>query len=203
MNEKMKILIGYDGSDCSDAALEDLERAGLTGAADAYVITVADVFVPPPINEKIDNTFPMYVPDGVKRAHKRAERKLEEAEAMAKRAGDKIKQKFPEWNVRYEAVSESPAWAIISTADQWKPDLVVVGAHGHSVLGGRLILGSISQRVLYEAPCSVRIARGHSQKTATPVRLLIGVDNSTDSNAAIDAVCQRSWPKGTEVRLLR
>jgi nucleotide-binding universal stress UspA family protein len=202
MNEKMKILIGYDGSDCSDAALEDLQRAGLPAAADAYVMTVADVFVPPPINEEIDNTFPMYVPEGVKRAHKRAERKLEEAEAMAKRAGDKIKKTFPEWDVRHEAVAESPAWAIIRTADQWKPDLIVVGAHGHSVLGGRLILGSISQRVLYEAPCSVRIARGHSRKTTIPVRLLIGVDNSADSNAAIDAICQRSWPKGTEVRLL-
>lgn len=198
----MKILIGYDGSDCADAALEDLERAGLPATAEAYVLTVADVFVPPPINEEIDNTFPMYVPEGVKRAHKRAKCKLEEAEAMAKRAADKIKQTFPEWQVRHEAVAESPAWAIIRTADQWKPDLIVVGAHGHSVLGGRLILGSISQRVLYEAPGSVRIARRYSKKSATPIRLLIGVDNSADSTAAIDAVCGRSWPKGTEARLL-
>ena len=29
MSEQMKILIAYDGSDCANAALEDLQRAGL------------------------------------------------------------------------------------------------------------------------------------------------------------------------------
>jgi len=29
MAERMKILIGYDGSHCADAALDDLRRAGL------------------------------------------------------------------------------------------------------------------------------------------------------------------------------
>src|SRR4030095_3748666 len=83
-----------------------------------------------------------------------------------------------------------------------KPNLVVVGAQGHSVLGGRLILGSVSQRVLYEASCSVRVARDRHKDTKNPLRLLLGVDNSEYSNAAVEAVCQREWPKGTEVRLL-
>ena len=198
----MKILIGYDGSECANAALEDLKSAGLPKTAEALVMTIADVFLPPPINEEIDNTFPMYVPAGVRRAHERAERKLKEAESMAKRASEQIKRNFPEWQVRHEALADSPAWAIIRTADQWKPDLVVVGAQGHSVLGGRLILGSISQRVLYEASCSVRVARGRQRDGASPLRLLIGVDNSRYSNAAVEALCRREWPKGTEVRLL-
>jgi nucleotide-binding universal stress UspA family protein len=144
----------------------------------------------------------MYVPAGVKRAHERAERKLKEAESMAKRASEQIKKSFPEWHVNHEALADSPAWAIIRTADEWKPDLLVVGAHGHSVLGGRLILGSVSQRVLYEASCSVRVARGRHRDGDAPLRLLIGVDNSPHSNAAVDAVCWRQWPTGTEVRLL-
>ena len=200
--EQMKILIAYDGSECADDALEDLKSAGLPRTADVLVMTMADVFLPPPINEEIDNTFPMYVPAGVKRAHERAERKVKEAEAMAKRATEEIKKSFPDWQVRDEALADSPAWAIIRTADEWKPDLVVVGAQGHSVLGGRLILGSISQRVLYEASCSVRVARGRQRDGDSPLRLLIGVDNSPYSNAAVDAVCRREWPKGTEVRLL-
>jgi nucleotide-binding universal stress UspA family protein len=77
-----------------------------------------------------------------------------------------------------------------------------VGAQGHAVLGGRLILGSVSQRVLYEASCSVRIARGRPIDVDSPLHLLIGVDNSPYSNAAVEAVCRREWPKGTEVRLL-
>ncbi len=77
-----------------------------------------------------------------------------------------------------------------------------MGAQGHSVFGGRLILGSISQRVLYEARCSVRIARSSRQNANTPTRLLIAVDNSPDSSAAVDAVCNRKWTTGTEVGLL-
>ncbi len=198
----MKILIAYDGSECADAAIEDLQAAGLPNTAEALVITMADVFLPPPSDEEIDNTLPIYLPDGVKRGHERAERKLEKARSLAQRAAEQVQQNFPEWAVRHEAVADSPAWAIIRMADQWKPDLVIIGAQGHSVMGGRLILGSVSQRVLYEAGCSVRIARSPNKDAGSPLRLLIGVDNSPYSAAAVVAVGQRSWPSGTEVRLL-
>ena len=199
---KIKILVAYDGSECADAALEDLKRGGLNAEAEVLVMSLADVFVPPPVGEEVDNTFPIYVPEGVRRAHERAQHKLEQAEALAKRASEQIKSVFPSWHVRYEAQADSPAWALIRTADHWKPDLIVMGARGHSVFGGRLILGSVSQRVLYEARCSVRIARGAHNNTGKPIRLLIGVDHSTDSRAAVDAVCSRDWPAGTEVWLL-
>lgn len=198
----MKILIGYDGSNCADAALRDLDRAGLPEKAEAIVMSVADVFVPPPINKEIDNTFPMYLPAGVKRAHERAERKLKEAESLAKCAADAIQNRFAGWEVTHEAQAESPAWAMILKASDWKADLVIVGAHGHSVFGGRLILGSVSQRVLYEAGCSVRIARDGARDSDSPLRIVVGVDNSANSDAAVDAVCRRRWPKGSEVRLV-
>lgn len=198
----MKILIAYDGSACADAALEDLNNAGLDTATEVLVMTLADVFVPPPIDDEVDNTFPRYVPEGIKRAHARAQSKLEQAEALAKLASERITSAFPNWQVRYEAQADSPAWALIRTADQWKPDLIIMGAQGHSVFGGRLILGSISQRVLYEARCSVRIARSSHKHGDKPIRLLIAVDNSSDSSAAVDAVCSRQWPSGSEVGLL-
>lgn len=198
----MKILIAYDGSDCAKAALEDLKSAGLPTKAEALVLSIADVFVPPPFDDELDNTFPMYVSAGVRRAHERAERKLKQAQAMAKQASEQVKDAFPDWQVGYEAQAESPAWALISKGDQWKADLIVVGAHGHSVLGGRLILGSVSQRVLYEASCSVRVARAKQRDLDSPLRLLIGVDNSSNSNTAVEAVYRRQWPAGTQVRLL-
>lgn len=198
----MKILIGYDGSEGADAVLGDLKRAGLASDADVLVMTLADVFVPPPIDEEVDNIFPMYIPEGVRHAHKRAQQKLEQASALAKTASEKVKTLFPSWHVEHDAQADSPAWALIRTADHWKPNLIIMGARGHSVLGGRLILGSISQRVLYEARCSVRIARESRKSEDAPIRVLIGVDQSADSNAAVDAVCSRQWPKGTEVALL-
>lgn len=198
----MKILIGYDGSEAADAALADLQHAGLAADSEVLVMSVADVFVPPPVDEVLDNTFPMYLPEGVRRADERARHKLEQVTNLAKGASERIKSMFPDWRVAYQAEADSPAWALIKRADEWKPDLIIVGARGHSVFGGRLILGSISQRVLYEARCSVRIARGLNKEPGRPLRLLIGTDNSVDSQAAVEAVCNRRWPTGTEVGLL-
>jgi len=198
----MKILIAYDGSGAADAVMADLRHAGLAADVEALVMSVADVFVPPAGDEIVDNTFPLYVPEGIKLAHARARHQLDQAEALAQRASEQLKSIFPDWHLNYQAEADSPAWAVIKRAGQWKPDLIVMGARGHSVLGGRLILGSISQRVLYEARCSVRIARNLNRSSDKPHRLLIGVDSSSDSGAAVDMVCKRNWLKGTEVGLL-
>ena len=48
MEGKMKILIGYDGSASADAALDDLRQAGLPDECAALVMSVAEVFLPPP-----------------------------------------------------------------------------------------------------------------------------------------------------------
>jgi nucleotide-binding universal stress UspA family protein len=201
VDRTMKILIGYDGSESADAALADLKRAGLDAEADVLVMCVADVFVPPPADEGED-AISVNVLQGVKRAHERARQKLQEAEDLAKRISHQIKSLFPSWKVDSQAEADSPAWAVLRKADAWKPDLIIMGARGHSVFGGRLILGSISQRVLYEAHCSVRIGRGAYKNPDKPIRLLIGVDSSADSNAAVEVVCNRQWPRGTEVALL-
>src|SRR5678815_2083027 len=198
----MKILIAYDGSECAGSALVELKSAGLPKTAEAIVMSLADVFLPPPTDEEADDTFPVNVSAGVAQARKRAERELKKADLMARGAAKQIKESFPGWQVRHEALADSPAWALIRKSEEWAADLIVIGAQGHSVLGGRLVLGSVSQRVLYEARCSVRIARGRTTDGATPLRIVIAVDNSTYSNAAVDAVCQREWPRETEVRLL-
>ena len=198
----MRILVAYDGSEFADAALEDLKRAGFDDEAEVLVMSVADVFVPSPVNDGRDNGFPAYTPAPVRRAHERAQHELEHAEVLAGRASERIKALFPHWRVSYHAEADSPAWAVIRKSDEWKPDLIMLGARGHSVFGGRIILGSISQRVLYEARCSVRISRGPLRNTDRPIRLLLGVDNSSDSKAAVDAVCNRNLPPGTEVGLV-
>ena len=201
----MKILIAYDGSECGDAALADLRRAGLPDKVEALVMSVADVFLPPPINEEIDNTFPFYLPAGVKHAHERAAQALKDAGRLAETATDRLRNTFPAWKVNAYACAESPAWGVILQAGHINADLIVVGSHGHSDLGGRLILGSVSQRILYEAPCSVRVARGNSARSSlddAPVRLVIGADASPDSQAAVAAVAARQWPSGSEVQLV-
>ena len=189
----MKILIAYDGSASANAVFEDLKHAGLPSDVEALVMSIADVFIPPPMNAG-EELLPE--PEGFKRAHQNAELKLKEADERAARAAEEIKKTFPEWKVNHLALADSPAWAILREAEEWGADLIVAGAQGHSVLGGRLILGSISQRVVYEANCSVRIGRKRNVERNSP-RLLIGLDNSPFSRAAVEAVCQRRWPDDT------
>jgi len=198
----MKILIGYDGSECAEAALQDLRRAGLPAEAEGLVMSIADVFVRLSINENVDNTFPMFVPAGIRRAHQHAAEAVAEARDVAERAKTRLATNFPGWQLQSESSADSPAWALIKRADHWKPDLIVVGSHGHTAMGGRVILGSVSQRVLYEAHSSVRVARGRAIVDEVPVRIVVGFDGSKNSKAALDAIADRAWPKGSEVRLV-
>ena len=203
MKETSKILIAYDGSACADAALTDLRRAGLPSSLEAVVITVADVIVPPPDDEVPDDKlFPPRTPTFVRQAQEQAEKVVEEARALAERAKERVKADFPNWKVKVEACGDSPAWAVIKMADQCGSNLIVVGSHGHSVAGGRLILGSVSQRVLHEARCSVRVARCLETRRDGPVRIVIGYNGSPDAERAVDAVASRVWPEGSEALLV-
>jgi len=120
---------------------------------------------------------------------------------LAERARDRVKSNFPGWNVIADSSCGSPAWELVFRSDQWKPDLVVVGSHGRTALG-RFVLGSVSQRVLTEARCSVRIARGRVEEPSTPVRVIIGIDGSAGSEAAVREVAARTWPAKSEVKLI-
>ena len=55
MKEISKLLIAYDGSTCSDAALEDLKRAGLPEQLEAVVMTVAALIFLPPDEQLTDD----------------------------------------------------------------------------------------------------------------------------------------------------
>jgi nucleotide-binding universal stress UspA family protein len=103
--------------------------------------------------------------------------------------------------VQAEGLYGSPAREVIRLADEWEPDLVVVGSHGHSALG-RLVLGSVSQKVLTEARTSVRVARGRVEVEPKPVRVVVGVDGSPGSEAAVREVAARCWPPGSEARVV-
>lgn len=204
MTKRMKILIGYDGSDCAEAALDDLQRAGLPLEAEAQIISVAEVWLPPPppsSYEILERAKEVKVPADFKRVYSKGCTAMKEALALAERASDRVKTNFPGWKVSSDSSCGSPAWEVVFRADQWKPDLVVVGSHGRTALG-RFVLGSVSQRVLTEARCSVRIARGRVEEPDSPVRIIVGIDGSPGSEEAVRAVAARTWPPNSEVKLI-
>jgi nucleotide-binding universal stress UspA family protein len=53
-----------------------------------------------------------------------------------------------------DVVLGSPAAAIIETAIKEQADLVVMGSHGHSLLG-RLLIGSVASQVMQQSPIPV------------------------------------------------
>jgi len=181
----MKILVAYDGSECADAALDDLRRAGLPSNAQVKILSVFENWLPPPsgleIIEHIDRD--------------------QEYLALARRGGIRLISVKPGWEVKSESGAGSPATVIIEKADEWGADLIVVGSHGRTALG-KFFFGSVSQKVLHEARRSARVARGRVEEPDTPVRLIIGVDGSKGAEAAVEAVAARKWPAGSEVRIV-
>lgn len=191
MKNRMRILIGYDGSESADAALDELRRAGLPVEAEALIISVAEHWMfPLPIQETSQVGFIDSFEDFLK-----------ESRASARQAANRVQSYFPSWELRAEASVGSPATLLLEKADEWHPDLIVVGSHGRSSLG-RFALGSISQKVATEAQSSVRIGRGHVIESIRPIRVLIGVDGSPEAEAAVREVAARAWPRETKARLI-
>jgi nucleotide-binding universal stress UspA family protein len=203
MKRISKILIAYDGSACSDAALNDLSRAGFSPALEAVVVTVAYLILPPPDDAlSADDQPVLRIPKVERYAHAREDKAIKDAQSVAERAAERVKTAFPGWVVRPEVCCDAPAWAIIKMAYSDNPGLILVGSHRHSVVGGRLILGSVSQRVLYEAQCSVRVARCSDERREGPVRIIVGFNGSPESELAVGAVESRTWPEGSEARIV-
>ncbi len=200
----MKILIAYDGSESADKALDDLCCAGLPQDVEAVVLSVAETWLPPPppsSYEMIEATLSAGIARRSEPLRPETSRAVESAYELADQASKLVQSRFPSWSVRGESCCGSPAAELISRAELWKPDLIVVGSHGRSALG-RFFLGSVSQSVVTEAPCSVRVVRGRAHKRTSPARILIGVDGSAGSDAAVRVVATRMWPKDSKVRLV-
>jgi nucleotide-binding universal stress UspA family protein len=202
MSALKKILIAYDGSSCAEAALDDLRRAGLPSVCEVLVLTVTEFWLPAPLPsgyEIFEACALQASADFAPYSHESPA--LVEAQSMAEAAAKRLRSNFPKWNVSAEACIGSPSRELIAKADAWGPDLLVVGSHGRSVFG-RIILGSVSQSVLTHAHCSVRIARGRVEEPNTPVRIVVGVDGSPASAAAIREVGMREWPQLSEIRVI-
>jgi nucleotide-binding universal stress UspA family protein len=189
--DRMKILIAYDGSEGAESAIDDLKRAGLPRRAEAIVLTIAEELIPMPTSiGGVETTF--------------AKSLLEEEKdslALARRAGARIQSIFPGWEILAEAAIGSPGSEIIAKADEWRPDLIVAGSHGRTALG-RMFFGSVSQKVITEARCSVRVARGRIVEPDVPARIIVGVDGSSEADAAVEEIASRNWPDGSEVRIV-
>jgi nucleotide-binding universal stress UspA family protein len=189
-----KILVAYDGSECAKAAIENLKRAGLPPRAEALVLSLADVWPPPPVD--VEGT-----PSRVIEMQEAARMTLARAVKTSEEGATRVRAIFPDWTVTNEAAADSPAWGILNCADRWGADLIVVGSHGMSAID-RLFIGSVSQRVMAHASGTVRVARPGSQPENRAIHVIVGFDGSVDADAALREVSSRSWPADTEIHIV-
>ena len=203
MTKPMKVLIGYDGSTYADAAIDDLRTAGLPSEVEALVVSIGDApSIPPLTNDvRIDEALVgRRVVSIVNHADTHVYETLAEAREHASAARRQLESYFPNWDVRELAVGGRPATELIQEAGEWAADLLVVGCQGRSAVG-RLIFGSVSLECAIDSPCSVRIGRAFKSARDAP-RIVVGVASFAASERTINHVLKRSWPEGTELRII-
>lgn len=195
----MKLLIGYDGSSAADAALRDLEMAGLPAETEAMVL----VALPPAAPAEafaVDPTGTGWLAGAYVPAEPTPEQ-LEWARETGEHAANLLKAKFPRWRITSAAAVGTPAQAILEKAEAWKAGLIVAGSHGWSWLG-RTFLGSTAEKLLTHAHVGVRLCNPRPETHASAPRILAAVDGSRDSRHALEAIARRAWPTGALIRLI-
>jgi nucleotide-binding universal stress UspA family protein len=196
----MKILIGHDGSAEAETIFADIGKAGLPERAEALVLAASPPFLP------LEALAPSGImPPGYERAYAEAyanhEAIVKACLARAQGAGRKLAALFPGWKIKAQAVTDTAAHALLDKAGTWNADLIVIASRGWSEFG-KLILGSVADRVLNHAACPVRISRPRKAARASGPKLLIAYDGSKHAEAAVAAVAGRAWPQGTHATVL-
>jgi nucleotide-binding universal stress UspA family protein len=203
-DEKIKVLIVYDGSENSEAALDDLSRAGLPGGVEALVV-VTDVCLPSSpedISRTVADRRVMVLKSGVS-SFVPALRDVEEERVMSYKAERRLRSMFPQGAVRAEGLSNSHSIrrGMVRRAEAWGADLIVIGSPT-SPSPQITDYSGAAVEIAAHSHCSARIARPSKAIVGSPVRILIGVDGSPVAINCFRAVSQRRWPNGSEARVV-
>lgn len=177
----MNILVAIDSSAATHAALAATLARRWPEGTDFRVLTV----IPGNLRDKFSGG--RISPD-IFRAHRLIDRATSEIEACNQ---DSI--------VTGEIDAGNPTKSITRGADAWPADLVIVGSHERGPLE-RLFIGSVSKSVMHKANCSVLVARNlvETPTGCSPMnRVMLAIDDSPYSKAAVDAVLSSTWPENT------
>ena len=148
----MKILIATDGSPCSQNAIEEFCR--MFEKAENVDIKIASVY---------KGTIPL---DAFGIASQNVENMnlalQERAEEIAFEAQKFIAERLPQAKIEITVGMDLPEHFIIENAEDWNPNLIVLGSHGRG-FWGRMAHGSVSDTVIHHASCPVLLARQKTQ----------------------------------------
>jgi nucleotide-binding universal stress UspA family protein len=186
-----RILCPIDFSDASRHALEHAVALAKWYDSEITALHVVHVplFPPPPILTAFADT-----PETVYSSHEAAEEMLRTWLEPARQAGV---------NARVMVDNGNPAAQILQDAMSSRADLIAMGTHGLSGFD-RLLLGSITEKVLRKAACPVLTVPPAAVSTGTVPykRLLCPVDFSESSTAALNIAFSLAKEADANVTLL-
>ncbi len=150
----MKILLPIDGSVCSQTAAEALARQVRADGAEIHVLHVIEWprLFPESFAFGEGPEFAQEFQEFLSRQRLQARSLADRTVLFLRNAG------FQACGLVREA---EPKKAILEYAEEWKPDLIVLGSHGRKGLQ-RVVLGSVSEAVARHAQCSVQIMRSQA-----------------------------------------
>ena len=198
----MRLLIAYDGSLTAKRAIEMLTKAGFAQTGmQVRVLAVEEpqVTAAPVLNLDVHQSIGAYQ---MEREREILDYAVETSEHVAYEGESMVRKIFPDWDINACSRVGSPAETILEMAAAWKPDLIVLGSHGRSTVQ-RLLMGSVSMRVMREANTAVRITRnGSNGKDGAPPVLLFAFDASSGASKVVRELLRRSWPDHTQLHIV-
>lgn len=154
----MKILLAIDGSEFSNAAVEEVANKPWPKGSEVKILSVAE----PPALAVVETWVPPY--DYYEKLEEAAVAQAREAvDKAAARLRKSHDEKLP---VSIQVTVGHPRVVITDEAEAWGADLIIVGSHGYRGLT-RLWLGSVSQAVASHAKCSVEIVRSRKSENVS------------------------------------
>ncbi|MGE0131470.1 MAG: universal stress protein [Blastocatellales bacterium] len=194
----MNILLAIDGSDYSLAAADMI--ATLPWPPDSAVKILSAVKLPFTPTEETRSLPESYYSQFEKAATDQAKTAVETARTQVSATNADRKNPL---TITTSVIIGHPQEVILSQAGDWDANLIALGSRG---LGGfkRFLLGSVSSEVAARAKCSVVIVRDDEKRPIRNARLniLLAVDGSAGSDAAVNEIANRPWPEGSAVKVI-
>lgn len=178
------IIIAYDSSEYSMAAL--IESSNWVNRHDGKIALVHAVYFD-------EEEFSI--------AAEQRERRFELGKKICYEAKEKVKA---EYGIDAESLvcEGEPPDAIVDIAREKKAELISMGTHGRRGIK-RLIMGSVTSKVIVNAPCDVMIVkRPCTECTGEYKSILVPFDGSEFSKKALEHACQLSKIDKAEIKIL-
>ena len=174
----MNVIIALDSSGSAQAALAAALARRWPDGTQFKILTVL------PAKPRTSNLFCKY--DSVR----------DRARGLLELATRELEARNPDSIVVGQIDVGDPAKKIVELSEAWPADLIIVGSHDRNPLE-RIFMGSVSRSVLNRARCAVFVARNLTlwQPDFVPIsRVLVAVNETPQSRAAINAVLNGRWP---------